>query len=115
MKEGFMTDTQLKRMAQAAAVIRRVVGVEFKCEQPGLRPYGKDAVLILLHDLCDPLAAYVNYDCQQYAKIERLSEVLAEIGLFVEDCTGDYSAVYEVTPITEGVSDGMGKASQDRV
>jgi len=97
-----MTDTQLKRMAQAAAMIRHVVGAEFKCEPPGLRPYTRDAVLILLHDSCDPLAAYVNYDCQQYAKIEQLSDALSDIGLFVEDCTGDYSAVYEVTPITEG-------------
>ena len=29
-----MTDTQLQRMAQAAAVIRRVVGHDFRCHVP---------------------------------------------------------------------------------
>jgi len=101
-----MTDTQLQRMAQAAAVIRRVVGHDFRWEPPpSTGRYGHGSLMILLHDSCDPLAAYVNYDCQQYAKIEQLSDALSDIGLFVEDCTGDYSAVYEKTPITEGVSD----------
>lgn len=92
-----MTDTQLQRMAQAAAVIRRVVGQEFQWEQPGLREYGKGAVMILLHNSCDPLAPYCNYDCRQYEKIDALTDALSEIGLYVEDCTGLYSGVYEVS------------------
>lgn len=92
-----MTDTQLQRMAQAAAVIRRVVGHEFQWEPPGLRPYGKGAVMILLHNSCDPLAPYCNYDCNQYEKIDALTDALSEIGLYVEDCTGLYSGVYEVS------------------
>lgn len=99
-----MTDTQLQRMAAAAAVIRRVVGQEFRWEQPGLRPYGKGAVMVLLHDSCDPLAPYCNYDCNQYDKIDALTDALSEIGLYVEDCTGDYSGVYEVTPLPKEVS-----------
>lgn len=44
-----MTDTQLQRMAHASAVIRQVVCDEFQWEQPGLREYGKGAVMVLLH------------------------------------------------------------------
>ena len=91
-----MTESQLQRMAQAAAIIRRVVGADFRWEQPGLRPYGQGAIMVLLHDSCDPLAPYCNYDCGQYDKIEALSDALSEVGLYVEDCTGDYSGVYEV-------------------
>ena len=81
--------------AEAAAVIRRVVGQEFNWEPPGLRRYGKGALMTLLHPFADPLRPYCNYDCNQYDKIEALSDALSEIGLFVEDCTGDYSGVYE--------------------
>ena len=81
--------------AEAAAVIRRVVGQEFNWEPPDLRRYGKGAVMTLLHPFSDPLRPYCNYDCNQYDKIEALSDALSEIGLFVEDCTGDYSGVYE--------------------
>lgn len=95
-----MTDTQ--RMAQAAAVIRRVVGHEFRWEPPGLRPYGEGAVMVLLHDSCDALAPYCNYDCGQYDKIQALTDALSEVGLYVEDCTGYYSGVYEVSPIIIG-------------
>lgn len=98
-----MTDAQLQRMAQAAAVIRRVVGHEFRWDQPGTRPYGKGALMLLLHDSCEPLAAYCNYDCRSYEMIEQLTDALSEIGLYVEDCTGDYSGVYEVTPVPEEV------------
>ena len=81
--------------AEAAAVIRRVVGQEFNWEQPDLRRYGKGAVMTLLHPPGDPLRSYCDYDCYEYKKIEALSDALSEIGLFVEDCTGDYSGVYE--------------------
>lgn len=92
-----MTESQLQRMSQAAAIIRRVVGADFRWEQPGLRPYGQGAIMVLLHDSCDPLAPYCNYDCGQYDKIEALTDALSEVGLYVEDCTGLYSGVYEVS------------------
>lgn len=91
-----MTDTQLQRMAQAATVIRSVVGQEFRWEQPGLREYGQGSVMVLIHESGDPLRAYCNYDCYEYQKIEALTNALAEVGLYVEDCTGNYSGVYEV-------------------
>ncbi len=92
-----MTDTQLQRMAAAAAVIRRVVGQEFHWEQAGLRTYGQGAVMVLLHPPGDPLRAYCNYDCYDYGKIDSLTDALSEVGLYVEDCTGDYSGLYEVS------------------
>ena len=106
-----MTDTQLQRMAQAADVIRRVVGHDFRWEPPpSTGRYGHGSLMILLHDSCDPLAAYCNYDCGQYDKIDALTDALSEIGLYVEDCTGYYSGVYEVTPLPKEVSDGsLGK------
>jgi hypothetical protein len=104
-----MTETQLQRMAQAAAVIRLVVGSDFRCCVPDAwDPWPataihqqmqasarKRALLILQHDRGEPLAPYVNYDCCEYDKIEQLSSALGEIGLMVEDKTGWWSGVYE--------------------
>lgn len=102
-----MTSIQLQRMAQAASVIRRVVGQDFQCYEPGTwSPWRvvdaameerakRTALLILQHDSGDSLRPYVNYDCCQYEKIEQLSDALSEIGLMVEDKTGWWSAVYE--------------------
>lgn len=90
-----MTDSHLQRMAVIAAAIREVVGCPIRCEQPGLRQYGKGAVLTLLHEPGEPLRPYCDYDCREYHKIEELEQALRPLGVFVEDCTGDYSAVYE--------------------
>jgi hypothetical protein len=102
-----MTEHQLQRMAQAAAVIRRVVGHDFRCHDPQTwAPWPASdaqmeerarntALLILHHDRGEPLCPYVNYDCGQYDKIEQLSSALGEIGLMVEDKTGWWSGVYE--------------------
>ena len=99
-----MTDTQLQRMAQAAAVIRRVVGHEFRWDQAGTRQYGKGALMLLLHPPGDPLRPYCDYECNEYKKIDALSDALSEVGLFIEDCTGDYSGVYEATPLPKEVT-----------
>ena len=106
-----MTEHQLQRMAQAAAVIRRVVGHDFRCYAPGewdpqpataIQQQMQDlarrtALLILHHDRGEPLCPYVNYDCCEYDKIESLSDALSEVGLMVEDKTGWWSGVYEVS------------------
>ena len=111
-----MTDTQLQRMAQAAAVIRRVVGHDFRCYVPltwdphrratkiqqQMQDLAREtALLILQHDRGEPLCPYVNYDCGEYDKIESLSDALSEVGLMVEDKTGWWSGVYEVSPHKE--------------
>ena len=113
-----MTDTQLQRMAQAAAVIRRVLGRDFRCYPPGeWNPQPANAIqqemqdramrtslLILHHDRGEPLCPYVNYDCCEYDKIEALSDALSKVGLFVEDKTGWWSGVYEATPLPKEVT-----------
>ncbi len=105
-----MTELQLQRMAQAAAVIRRVVGHDFRCYAPGewdpqpataIQQAMQDrarrtALLILHHDRGEPLCPYVNYDCGEYGKIDALSDALSEVGLMVEDKTGWWSGVYEL-------------------
>lgn len=91
-----ITESQLQRMAQAAAIIRRVVGADFRWEQPGLGLYGVGSLMVLLHEPGETLRPYCNYDCGQYDKIEALTDALSEVGLYVEDCTGNYSGVYEV-------------------
>jgi hypothetical protein len=92
-----MTSRDLAKMARAAAVIESVLGREFTCytrsEWDG--EYGKNALLILVHNSDEPLWPYVNYDGQQYDKIEQLADALSAAGFWVEDCTGWYSGVYE--------------------
>lgn len=92
-----MTSDKLARISQAASIIRDVIGCEFEWETPGHRPYGKLAVMLLTHGDGSALRPYCNYDCEDYQKIEALSCALAQVGLYVEDCTGDYSGVYEVS------------------
>lgn len=106
-----MTELQLQRMAQAAAVIRRVVGHDFRCHAPGdwdpqpataIQQQMQDharrtALLILQHDRGEPLCPHVNYDCGEYDKIDALSDALSEVGLMVEDKAGWWSGVYEVS------------------
>jgi hypothetical protein len=92
-----MTSSHLAKMAKAAAVIESVVGKEFVCHTRSefVGEYGKGALLILVHESCDPLYPYVNYDGGQYDKIEQLADALSAAGFWVEDCTGWYSGVYE--------------------
>jgi len=91
-----MTSDQLPRMSQAASVIRDVIGCEFEWETQSHGSYGRGAVMILLHKEGSVLRPYCNYDCGEYDKIEKMVDALSAIGLYVEDCTGDYSGVYEV-------------------
>jgi len=96
-----MTDTQLQRMAQAAAIIRRVIGSEFRWELPGLQKYGKAALMIIWHEPGETLRPYCNYDCaagmpDRYGGVTELADALSAAGFFTEDCNGDYSGVYEV-------------------
>lgn len=92
-----MTSDQLPRLAQAAVVIRSVIGCDFEWECAGHREYGKGALMLLLHPPGSVLRPYCNYDCCEYDKINKMVDALEAIGLMVEDCTGDYSGVYEVS------------------
>lgn len=92
-----MLSSELIKAAEAAAVIRRVVGSDFPCStREGFDgEYGKGSILILFHEGHE-LNAYVNYDALQYDKIDELADALQEAGFWVQDCTGSYSAVYEL-------------------
>jgi hypothetical protein len=90
-----MTSKSIPRIAEAAAVIRDLVGFDFEWDTPGDRQYGRGAMMLLLHEPGSPMRAWCNYDCREYDKIDRLADALGTIGLMVEDCTGDYSGVYE--------------------
>lgn len=92
-----MKSDQLPLISQAASIIRDLIGCEFEWETPGHRPYGKGALLLLIHEPGSVLRPYCNYDSLQYDKIEQMTDALGAVGLYVEDCTGDYSGVYEVS------------------
>ena len=55
--------------------------------------YGHGSVLIVVHDGGDQ-APYFNMDYEQYAKHDRMTTHLEQIGLYAEQCTCWYSAVY---------------------
>lgn len=57
--------------------------------------YGINAELVLVHESSD-LAPYCNFDYQQYDKMDKMVEALQKIGVYVEACTGWYSAVYKI-------------------
>ena len=90
-----MTSASIPRIAQAAVIIREVVGCDFEWETPGDRQYGRGATMLLLHPPGSPVRAYCNYDCREYDKIDKLADALSAIDLMIEDCTGDYSGIYE--------------------
>jgi hypothetical protein len=92
-----MKSDQLPLISKAASIIRDLIGCEFDWETPGHRPYGKGAVMLLIHEPGSVLRPYCDYDCYEYDRIEQMTAALDAIGLFVEDCTGDYSGVYEVS------------------
>lgn len=97
-----MKSDQLPLISQAASIIRDVIGCEFEWETAGHREYGKGALMLMIHEPGSVLRPYCNYDCAAvtkggYAKIDALTDALSAIGLYVEDCTGDYSGVYEVS------------------
>lgn len=66
--------------------------------------YGKRSVLVVLHEGSEVGRAF-SYDyCyehgggrpESYKVLEKMSDELAKIGLYAEQCTRTYSAVYEI-------------------
>ena len=93
-----MHSNQIPLIAQAAEVIRSVIGCDFEWDAPlPTYQYVQRALIILKHEPGSTLRAYCNYDCEDYKKIDQLTDALSAIGLYVEDCTGDYSGLYEVS------------------
>jgi len=56
--------------------------------------YGLKSHLIICHDGGD-LARFLNWDYCDYKATEAAVEALSEHGVYVEQCTGWYSAIYE--------------------
>jgi hypothetical protein len=63
--------------------------------------YGKSSVLVVVHDGGAHAPAF-NWDYGDYGLIEDLDARLREHGLFPEQCTSWYSAVYEINPPRKG-------------
>lgn len=55
--------------------------------------YGTDSLLVLVHDGGD-LAPYCNLDYCSYGSAEKLQRRLVKAGLYVQQCTSWYSAIY---------------------
>jgi hypothetical protein len=56
--------------------------------------YGGDSLLVIAHDGGD-LAPMCNYDYCCYAAIEAANDALEPLGVFIQNCTSWYSAIYE--------------------
>ena len=56
--------------------------------------YGTNALVVIVHDGGDQ-APYFSWDYECYKMMERMTEALAKIGCFAEQCTGWYSAIYK--------------------
>lgn len=55
--------------------------------------YGTNSLLIVTHDGGDHACAF-NWDYEAYSVMEELTQRLAKIGVYVEQCTSWYSAIY---------------------
>jgi hypothetical protein len=55
--------------------------------------YGALSVLVVVHD-GGPYAPLFNYDYEDYKAIEAMQKALEPLGLYAEQCTGWYSAIY---------------------
>jgi hypothetical protein len=62
--------------------------------------YGSDALFVLVHD-GGPLAPYCNWDYCAYRAMDDLRDALAAEGVYAEQCTSWYSAIYPIHPEPE--------------
>ena len=63
-----------------------------RCEQ-----YGLNSVLVICHD-GGSVGQFFSYDQEDYDAIEAMSEELRQHGLYAEQCTTWYSALYPCVP-----------------
>jgi hypothetical protein len=57
--------------------------------------YGTESELVVTHD-GGCWAPFMSHDYQEYSLMEKLNKALEEHGYYVEQCTGWYSAIYEI-------------------
>jgi hypothetical protein len=61
--------------------------------------YGTESILVIVYDGSDLRSVFsmdACYDARSYEPYEALQERLSTAGLFFEECTGWYAAVYKV-------------------
>jgi hypothetical protein len=57
--------------------------------------YGTNSLLVITHDGGDHAAAF-SYDYEAYRVMEELGRRLRRIGVYAEQCTSWYSAIYPI-------------------
>lgn len=57
--------------------------------------YGLKSELIIIHDGGD-LGPYFSYDRENYNAIEKMDKDLHEIGMYAQQCTRWYTAIYKL-------------------
>lgn len=57
--------------------------------------YGTSSLLIVVHDGGDH-ASFFSWDYERHAHIEAVDDRLEPLGLYAEQCTGWYSAIYKI-------------------
>ena len=57
--------------------------------------YGRKSVVVVVHDGGD-VGNFFSFDREQYKLVEEMNDALGEIGLFAEQCTCWYSAIYPI-------------------
>lgn len=60
--------------------------------------YGCNSLLVIVHE-CSTLGRFLSYDEFDYAAIDRLNKALDKLGLYAEQCTRWYSAIYRREPM----------------
>lgn len=66
---------------------------QFHLETQGEK-YGKGSVLIVVYDGGDH-RPYFTLDAECYDLVERMNGMLEPLGMYIEECTGWYGAVYK--------------------
>jgi len=57
--------------------------------------YGRESKLVVVHDGGD-VAPFFSWDYEQYTLVEEMNDALRPAGLYAEQCTCWYSAIYEI-------------------
>lgn len=96
-----ISDAGRRALAELMAVAREFNDGELSggVDRPFVHPsewterYGRDSEVVVIHD-GGPFAPILNWDYCAYDQIEALRQRLEPLGMFAEQCTCWYSAIY---------------------
>jgi len=57
--------------------------------------YGKESELVIVYEIGGDHRAYFTLDAGCYDLVERMNSMLEPLGMYIEECTGWYAAVYK--------------------